>query len=464
MAPRLREDDVPTEKCPETDTHGRSRAGFDPGTAPRPLPACWHALCSKYRMDTAIAPLTLLRRRRARWMIAAAALAVVCASAFAVNRVLRPSVDAADIRVSEVRQGAIANAINAAGIVIPVHEELVSSPIESRVARIHAKPGQTVAAGALLLELDDHTIRLALDSLQEQLAQQENRIAGLTLELDQKRKQLVSNIELLELDLQSARVKKERYTTLRKAGGVSGEDMLTAELNVTRFEIQLRQQRELIDDTRRTTNSNIEGARLQKSILQKQLAQQQALLDRTKVRAPFAGTLTMLLQEEGASVQMGQLVARVSEPDNYKVEASLSDFHARLLSPGLAVRVEQDKDILAGRIQTILPEIQNGTIKLIVALDQPHHAQLRNKMRVEVAIITNEKPSVLIADNGAGFNGKGRQPVWIIRDGVATRTEVEIGAGDGKVVEIVGGARLHDRLIVSDTSSFKEHLTIHIRN
>jgi HlyD family secretion protein len=415
-------------------------------------------------MDTAIDPLTLRRRRRVRFMIAAAALAAVCASAWAVNRVLRPSINAADIRVSEVRRGDIANAINAAGIVIPVHEELVSSPIQSRVAKIHAQPGQTVAAGALLLELDDHTIRLALDSLQEQLAQQENRIGGLTLELEQKRKQIVSNIELLELDLQSARVKKERYTTLRKAGGVSGEDMLTAELNVTRFEIQLRQQKELIEDTRRATSSNIEGARLQKSILQKQIAQQQALLERTQVRAPFAGTLTMLLQEEGASVQMGQLVARVSEPNNYQVEATLSDFHARSLSPGLAVRIEQDKDILAGRVQTILPEIQNGSIKLIVALDQPRHAQLRNKMRVDVSIITGEKPATLIADNGPGINGKGRQPIWIVRDGVAYQSEVEIGAGDGKVVEIVAGARLHDRIIVSDTSSFKEHATVRISN
>lgn len=415
-------------------------------------------------MDTALSPLTLQRRRRARYLIAAAALAAVCASAWAVNRVLRPSVSGADIRVSEVRRGDIANAVNAAGIVIPVHEELVSSPIQSRVAKVHAKPGQKVAAGELLLELDDHTIRLALDSLREQLAQQENRIGGLTLELEQKRKQLVSNIELLELDLQSARVKKDRYTTLRKAGGVSGEDMLTAELNVTRFEIQLRQQKELIDDTRRATSSSIEGARLQKSILQKQLDQQQALLERTRVSAPFAGTLTMLLEEEGASVQMGQLVARVSEPDNYKVEATLSDFHARLLSPGLAVRVEQDKDILSGRVQTILPEIQNGTIKLIVALDQPHHPQLRNKMRVDVAVITGEKPAVLIADTGPGINGKGRQPVWIVRDGVARMTEVEIGAGDGKVVEIVSGARLHDKLIVSDTASFKEHSTIRISN
>ncbi len=414
-------------------------------------------------MDMPIAPLTLQRRRRRQIYAGAAILAALLATAWGINRMLRPGVDAADIRVAEVRRGDIANAINASGVVVPMHEELVTSPIQSRVAKVVAKLGQSVAKGDLLLELDDHTITLALDSLKEQLAQQENRIEGLALELEQKRKQLVSSIELLELDLKSARVKRERYTTLRKAGGVSGEDMLAAELQVTRVEIQLRQQKELIGDSRRATNSSIEGARLQKNILQKQVAQQQDLLERTRVRAPFAGTLTMLAQEEGASITMGQQVARVSEPDNYRVEASLSDFHARILNPGQAVRIEQGKETLNGHVQTVLPEIQNGSIKLMVALDQPNHPLLRNKMRVDVNIITDQKQGALVADTGPAFNGKGRQQVYLLRDGVARKTELEIGNGDGKAVEIIKGAQSGDRLIVSDTSSFKQHDSIRIK-
>jgi HlyD family secretion protein len=413
-------------------------------------------------MDTLIDTQTLRRRRRLTMLAAAAALAVLCSGAWGINRVLRPGIDAKDIRVAEVRRGDIANTISAAGVVIPVHEELATSPVQSRVAKVHAKPGQQVAAGTLLLELDDQPIRLAHDSLVDQLAQQENRIGALQLELEQKRKQLVSSIELLELDLKSARVKRERYTTLRKAGGVSGEDMLAAELNVTRFEIQLRQQHELIDDTRRATSSNIEGARLQKSILQKQLVQQQDLLARTRVRAPFAGVLTMLLEEEGASVAVGQQLARVSEPDNYRVEASLSDFHARRLSAGQTVRIEQGSDTLAGTIQTVLPEIQNGTVKLLVTLERPNHPILRNKMRVDVNIVTELRRGVLVADNGPAFNGKGRQPAWLLRDGSARKTELTIGAGDGKAVEIVAGAQAGDKVIVSDISNFKQYDSLRI--
>jgi len=415
-------------------------------------------------MDQAI-PIDTLRRGRHRRIAAGILLFVaLCGAAWDLNRALRPSVDAAGVIVAEVRRGSVDNTIDAAGVVIPVREEVVSSPGASRVARVHAKPGQQVRQGDLLLELDDRAIRLALEALKEQLAQQDNRVATLGLEMEQKLKQIRSGIELLEIDLQAARVRHERNQKLRSSGIVSGEDLLTAELNVRRTEIQLRQQRELVEDTRRATAGGIAAARLQGAILQKQIAQQAQLLDQTRVCAPFAGMLTWVVEEEGASVATGQLVARVSELNRYRVEASLSDFHARLLAAGQAVRVEHNGEILAGTVRTVLPEIQNGTIRLLVDLAEPRNPQLRNKMRVDVKVVTERRANVLVLDNGAAFNGRGRQPAFAVQDGMARKTTLELGAGDGKVTEVVAGARAGQRFIVSDTSAFKELDSIRISN
>jgi len=413
-------------------------------------------------MDQALNPAFLLRRRRLRLFAGALLLAGLLAAGWGLNRVLRPSVDAADIVVSTVRRGDVAHTVNAAGLVIPVHEEVVASPAASRVAKVHAKPGQQVAKGELLLELDDREIRLALDRLQEQLAQQENRIAALALERDQKHKQLSSSIELLELDLLSARARHERNQKLRQSGLVSGEDLLGAELAVKRTEIQLRQQREQVVDNRRASAGSVDAARLQKEILQKQIAQQERLLAQAHVRAPFGGMLTSLVQEEGASVGAGQLLARVSELNNYRVEATLSDFHARLLAPGQPVRVEQNGELLAGRVHTILPEIQNGTVKLLVDLAQPHNPLLRNKMRVDVNIVTAEKKGVLVLDAGAAFNGSGPQPAFQVAGGMARKTQLRLGGGDGKLLEVVAGARAGERFIVSDTSAYAQQDNIRI--
>jgi HlyD family secretion protein len=415
-------------------------------------------------MDQPVSQLAITRRRRLRLAAGVALLATLCAAAWGINRAVRPTIAASDIRIAEVRRGAIANTIGASGVVIPVHEELVSSPFQTHVAKVHAKLGQQVQAGELLLQLDDTAIRLALEGVKEQLAQQDNRILGLTLEMEQKRKQLVSSIELLELDLQSTQAKRQRFRTLRTSGAVSAEDMLTAELNVQRTEIQLRQQRELIEDVKRSTSSSIDGAKLQQTILRKQLGQQQQLLEQASVRAPFAGMLTALMAEEGASISTGQLVAKVSELNNYRVEATLSDFHARSIETGQAVRVEQNGKQLAGKVQTILPEIQNGAIKLIVALEQPHDPQLRNKMRVDVNIVTEQKTGALIVDNGAAFNGRGRQPAFLVRDGVASKALLDLGASNGQAVEIIAGAKLGDRLIVSDMSRFKDVDSIRIEH
>ncbi|MRW87375.1 HlyD family efflux transporter periplasmic adaptor subunit [Pseudoduganella sp. FT26W] len=413
-------------------------------------------------MDTLITPDIIARRKRKTLLAVAALLASLSVAAWAINRVVSPSVGVDDVSIATVRIGNIANTINASGIVIPVHEELVSSPIQTRVAKVHAKLGQQVQAGELLLELDSRTILLAIDSLKEQLAQQENRIVALTLEMEQKRKQLTSAIELLQLDLEATRVRLGRYQTLRKAGGASAEDLLTAELNVKRNEIQLRQHHEQLADNKLVTNSNIEGARLQKSILQKQMQEQQQLLAQSQVRAPFAGMLTWLMAEEGASVAVGQLVAKVSELNNYKVEASLSDFHARALNAGQKVLVEQGNVRLNGEVQTVLPEIQNGTVKLLVTLAEPHHAMLRNKLRVEVNIVTEQKQNALLADSGPAFNGRGPQDIFVVRDGVARKTTLNIGASDGKSVEILSGVRAGDRLITSDTSRYKDRDSVRV--
>ena len=413
-------------------------------------------------MDQALPPALLRRRTRRHVAIGVLLCAGVGAAAWGLNRVIRPSVDSADIVIAQVTRGNVDNTIEAAGVVVPVHEEVVSSPGASRIARVHAKPGQQVRAGELLLELDDRTIRLAREALKEQLAQQDNRVATLALEMDQNLKQTASAIELLEIDLQAARVRHERNQKLRTSGIVSGEDLMTAELNVKRAEIGLRQQRDLLVDTRRGTASAIAAAGLQQAILRKQIAQQEVLLAQTRVTAPFAGMLTFVVDEAGASVAAGQLVARVSELQNYRVEATLSDFHASQLAAGQSVRVAQNGVNLDGTIHTILPEIQNGTIKLLVDLARPHDAMLRNKMRVDVHIVTARRANVLVLASSGAFNGQGAQDAFAVRDGVATKTTLQLGASDGKVVEVAGGARLGDAFIVSNTSTFKDHATLRI--
>lgn len=406
-------------------------------------------------MDRAFSQEVLQRRQRKKWTIASLVLLVIFGSGWGINRAATQSVSLTDIRVSEARIGQVDNTINASGVVMPVREEQLSSPNQTRITKIVAKAGQTVEAGELLMVLDDQTIRVAIDNLREQISQQELRVQSLSNELDGLLKKISSEIELLELDLQSNKVKLARFQKLGINGITSQVDLQAAELAVKRNEVQLRQHKESLIDTRKSTGSNIESARLQRSIFQKQMEFQQGLLAQTQVKAPFDGLLTWALSDEGASVNTGQLIAKVSELHNFRVEASVSDFYARYLNSGQTVRVEYSGQIIQGEIQTILPEIQNGSVKLLVSLSQPNHPVLRHKLRVETNIVTDQKETTLVVDSGPAINGKGRQDVYVIENGHAVKRSLEFGLSDGKRVEVTQGLRAGEKLIVSDVSKFK---------
>ncbi|WP_395006695.1 efflux RND transporter periplasmic adaptor subunit [Undibacterium sp.] len=406
-------------------------------------------------MDRTFSQEVLQGRRRKKWVIASLVVIVICGSGWGINRAATQSVSLADIRVSEARIGQVDNTINASGIVIPVREEQLSSPNQTRITKIVAKAGQTVKAGELLMVLDDQTIRVAIDNLREQISQQELRVQSLSNELDGLLKKISSEIELLELDLQSNKVKLARFQKLGINGITSQVDLQAAELAVKRNEVQLRQHKESLIDTRKSTGSNIESARLQRSIFQKQMELQQSLLAQTQVKAPFDGLLTWAMTDEGASVNTGQLIAKVSELQNFRVEANVSDFYARYLNPGQAVRVEYSGQIIKGEVQTILPEIQNGSVKLLVSLSQPNHPALRHKLRVETNIITDQKEKTLVVDAGPAINGKGRQDVYVLDNNRAVKRSLEFGLSDGKHVEVTQGLRAGEKLIVSDVSKYK---------
>ena len=415
-------------------------------------------------MDQPLDPRLQTKRRQRQLMTLGIGLLALLTAAWAFNRMISPSVDRETIRIVEARRGSISDTISAAGVVVPVHEEQVVAPSRSRVARVLVKPGQVVAKGQLLLELDADATRLAIDNLEEQIAQQDIRVRALALELGQKQTQLASEIELLELDLEAAKVKLGKYERLQKLGAVSASEVADAGLAVKRTQIELRQKRESVAGSRASTQTSVDGARLQAQVLRKALAQQQALLAQAQVRAPFAGMATWLLTEVGASVDAGQQVAKVSELHNYRVEATVSDFYARYLEPGLKVRVQYSGQAMAGRVQTILPEIKDGTVTLVVALEKPDHPLLRNRLRVDAFVVTAQKGDALVADAGPAFNGKGRQEVFKLEGGGARRTPVEIGLTDGESVEILSGAKPGDRFIASDMSRYRDLDYIRISN
>ena len=67
---------------------------------------------------------------------------------------LQTSLNRKDLTISTVDKGVIEVSVSASGKVIPAFEEIINSPINSRIVEIYKKGGDSVDIGTPILKLD----------------------------------------------------------------------------------------------------------------------------------------------------------------------------------------------------------------------------------------------------------------------------------------------------------------------
>ena len=389
-------------------------------------------------------------------MLRAAVIVVVLLAAFiALRSFLTPSIDLDDIRISTVERGEVRATISASGVVTPRNELVVSSSFASEVLEILAAAGSNVQKDDPILILDNRPLQVEIQDLGEKLALKENERLSAGLKLKQSINDAEGRYELRKIDLQSRQAKFNRLAILAESGVISKGELQEAELDVKRTTVELAQLENQMLNQQASNSAELDRITLEAGILQNQLNEKKRLLDLTTVRAPRAGVVTWVLDEIGSSIVRGQPLVRIADLSAYRVEATLSDFYATQISEGLPVSVETSALQLEATVQSVLPTVENGAMKIIVELNDPAAAGLRPQLRVNVDVVTGFAANTLKFKKGLGITGGGRQQLYRVVDGIAYRTSVQLGLGNRDYVEVISGLAEGDSVIISDNSEFK---------
>jgi HlyD family secretion protein len=174
--------------------------------------------------------------------------------------------------------------------------------------------------------------------------------------------------------------------------------------------------------------------------------------------------VTWVNENIGASVNPGEIIARVADLNSFKVEGQISDIHIDKINVGMPVRVRIGKNEIVGEMSSIRPTIRNGVVTFLVELDDKSNSALRSNLRVDVYVIRSRRGDVLRVKNGAAFNGSGKNSVFIIRDDKAIRREVMVGAVNFDYVEIIEGLNEGDEIIISDMEKHRNQNKLYIKN
>ena len=200
--------------------------------------------------------------------IAGAVVAVVLLTLIVVA-FSRESVNEKYLEICAVTRGSIETSVTASGEVHPAFEEVINSPISSRIIEVYKQLGDTVSMGSPLLRLDlENTLndyRNMLDEKEIKRHQLTQLRLNIATSLDNQ-KMSIAIAERLQTELRN-----ERY--LDSIGSGTADRVRQAELAVSTARMRLSQQRTQLDNDTRIKEADIRVRELEYNIFEKKLGE-----------------------------------------------------------------------------------------------------------------------------------------------------------------------------------------------
>jgi HlyD family secretion protein len=404
-------------------------------------------------MDREIAPEVRRRSVLRRVAIALVGLAALVFTFAATLDWLRPSLDRDRAITARVERGSIESSLSADGTVVPLVEQVVSSPVEARVLRIARRAGDRVKAGDEILALDTSGASLEAARSGDVVTQKENEELELRLRLDENVAALESQLEQKKLDAEILRYTADQRARLRAQGLIAEQDALSAAAAAKKSEIEVRQLGAALERARRSRDAQLAAARKALAIAVREHGEARRPRELARLKADRDGVVTWTVPEVGATVRRGDAIARIADLSAFRVEATISDVHAARLSPGMPVQVSLDGGPIPGTIETVDPRIVSGVVKFFVRLETPSDRRLRNNLRVDVSVVTGGRKGTLTVRRGA-LGRSSEMEAWVVRENAAVRIPVRFGLASDNKIEILEGVSEGDELVISDMSDF----------
>jgi multidrug resistance efflux pump len=412
------------------------------------------------------------RKRRARaWrryaLLAALAALVVGGSTFGLRRLhpAAPTLDKSAVWIDSVRRGAMVREIQGQGKLVPEDVRWISAAAPARVDQILVRPGTAVTPDTVLLVLVNPDVELAALEAERQLAGAQAELVNLRASLERDRLAQESQVATLRSELGDARRRAVADDDLANKGFLS-------ELERGQSRDRAKELAGRIDFEEKRTKALGRGQAAQLAAQEQQVERLRAIaefrrraVDDLRVRAGAAGVLQQLPLQVGQSVAAGALLANVARPDRLKAEIRVPEVQAKDAQIGLSATVDTHTGLVQGRVIRVDPAVVSGFVKVDLSLEGSLPAGARPDLSVGATIELDRLDDVLFV--GRPTQGQPDSELGLFRlepDGDdAVRTPVRLGRASVKTVEIVGGLREGDRVILSDMAQWSQADRVKLR-
>ena len=109
---------------------------------------------------------------------------------------------------------------------------------------------------------------------------------------------------------------------------------------------------------------------------------------------------------------------------------------------------------LTGKLSALSPEVVKNQVLARVRFDGAQPKGLRQSQRVTARLLIEDKPNVVILPRGPFVESEGGKYAYVMRDGIAVKTPITLGATSVSAVEILSGVKPGDQVVIAGTDAF----------
>ncbi|WP_207515304.1 efflux RND transporter periplasmic adaptor subunit [Longitalea luteola] len=288
-----------------------------------------------------------------------------------------------------VAPGEVKQLIEIAGTLAANQEVSISSELTKKVVSVPVKEGHFVNKGALLFQLDDADLQAQLERLRQQ-----EKLAALN---------------------------EARMKDLLAHDAASQQDYDQAATNL--------------------------------AVLKAEIRQLQTTIDKTRIRAPFAGRIGIIRTYPGALVSPNTPLTTIVDDARVKVEFSLPEKYANLVKPGSLQQFTVEGDSTRYNATVISKEsfVDATTRTLLlraIAMNPQNKLVPGQSAHLTIALRTAEDalqiPSQSLMPSSQGYS------VYLLKNGKAQAAPVVVGQRDAESVQVTKGVQPGDTVIISN--------------
>lgn len=406
-------------------------------------------------MDREI-PLSEQRKERRKQIIRYGAIIVGLAIVvIIVVNFLQGSISSKNVIVGTVDRGTIEVTVNASGKVIPLTEEIIVSPINSRILEVYKEAGDSVNKDEPILKLELASIETDYKQKLDEKEMKKSKLIQSQVSLDNTISDLQMQLQVKDMKLKQLQteLKNERY--LDSIGASTSDKVRQAALNYEVAKLELQQLKEQIVNEKKNASAEVKVQQLDLSIFEKSLAESARLLKDARILSPQRATLTYVNNQIGSQVSAGTQIAIVSDLSHFKVLAEIADSYAEKLSSGAKAIIKIGQLQLEGTVVNITPSVKNGVINFTVMLKDSGYSRLRSGLKTDVYVTHGIQDDVLRIPNSTYYIGAGEYELWVVKNGEAEKKKIKLGESSFEYVEVISGLEKGEQVIISDMNQYK---------